>query len=97
MLALEDQIADSVRRWVSEHLAETNIERRKRKAIEADYKLTEKGSYLLQVRHLSERGDSFSVELELPSEELARKAAFSFRLDPEKFYSVMIKTLLEEA
>jgi hypothetical protein len=82
---------------VSEHLAATSIERKKRKAIEADYKLTDKGSYLLQLQHLSDQGDSFSLELELPSEELARKAAFSFRRNPEKFYSVMIKTLLEEA
>lgn len=97
LLALEDQIAESVRLWVSEHLAATSIERKKRKAIEADYKLTDKGSYLLWLQHLSEQGDSFSVEMELPSEELARKAAFSFRRHPEKFYSIMIKTLLEEA
>lgn len=93
--ALEDQLPESVRLWIDEHLDETSLDRKKRKSIEADYHPTDKGTYLLLVQHLSDQGDSFSVELELPTEELARKAAFSFRRDPENFYSVMLQTLLE--
>lgn len=93
--ALIEQLPESVRLWISEHLDNTSLERKKRKTIEAVYEHTDKGTYLLQVQHLSEQGDSFSVELELPTEELARKAAFSFKRNPEKFYSVMLQILLE--
>ncbi|NLC25709.1 MAG: DUF4364 family protein [Fastidiosipila sp.] len=93
--ALKDQLPESIQLWIADHLDQTSLDRKKRKTIEADYKPTDKGTYLLLVRHLSDQGDAFSVELELPTEEMARKAAFSFRRDPENFYSIMLQTLLK--
>ena len=93
--ALQEQLPESIRTWLNEHLDETSLERRKRKSIEANYRPTEKNTFLLQVQHLSDQGDSFSVELELPTEDLARKAAFSFKRNPEKFYATMLETLIE--
>ena len=94
-LTLQEQLPESIRTWLNEHLDETSLERRKRKSIEANYRPTEKNTFLLQVQHLSDQGDSFSVELELPTEDLARKAAFSFKRNPEKFYATMLETLIE--
>jgi hypothetical protein len=92
---LESQIPVTIRRYLSEYLDKTALDRRILDTVTATVEPTATGQYRVLLKQHNEQDEGFSLSCTFPTEKMAKKAAATWRESSAKVLQAIVKTLLE--